>query len=128
MGARIWWTAACLAGLLAVAGGAFGAHGLKDAVTPERLVTWHTGTEYLAYHALALLSLAWLSQLKPGRDVDAAGVALLGGMVVFSGSLWALVLLDQPVLGAITPLGGVSFLVGWALAARAGWRRLGPRP
>ena len=128
MGARIWWTAACTAGLVAVAGGAFGAHGLEDVVTPKRLETWRVGTEYLAYHALALMSLSCLSMRAPGRDVDAAGIAFLAGMLVFTGSLWALVLLDLPILGAITPFGGVAFMVGWALAARAGWRRLGPQP
>jgi len=128
MSARVWWTAGCMVGLIAVAGGAFGAHGLREAVAPSRLATWNTGAEYAMYHAFALLSLAWLGARKPGTDVTAAGIALLMGIVLFTGSLWALVLLDLPVLGAITPLGGTSFLVGWLLAARAGWRRLGPQP
>ncbi len=80
------------------------------------------------YHAVALLSVGWLSAQKPGRDVDLAGALLAAGVALFTGSLWLLVLLDLPVLGAITPLGGTAFLAGWLLCARAGWRRLGPQP
>lgn len=128
MGTRLWWMSGCVAGFVAVAGGAFGAHGLKAMVTAERLATWNTGADYLGLHALLLLAIALLAHRAPGRDADAAGGAILLGMLVFTGSLWALVLLDLPILGAITPLGGVAFLVGWGLSARAGWRRLGPRP
>lgn len=128
MAPRIWWIAGCLIGLMAVAGGAFGAHGLRDSVTAARLETWNTGAEYAMYHAIALLSVGWLGAQKSGWDVDLAGAMLATGVGLFTGSLWLLVLLDVPALGAITPLGGTALLVGWLLCARAGWRRLGPRP
>lgn len=103
--------ALCL--LLTVALGAFGAHGLGDlfAVQPLRKDTWETAVLYQAIHGLALL---WCS----GREdpwIQRASLCFAGGVVVFSGSLYLLVLTNTPWLGAITPLGGISFLVGWVL-------------
>lgn len=95
-------------GALAVAAGAFGAHALRDAVTPERLATWQTGASYHLVHAVVLLVLA--SRPAPRRLPFAL---LATGVVLFSGSLYALVLLDAPRLGMITPLGGVAFIAGW---------------
>ena len=119
---RRWVAAAAVMGGLAVALGAFGAHGLKSRVEPELLVTFETGVRYQFYHALALLALA----LGPApfwkrRPVHAAAWLWTGGIAVFSGSLYLLVLTGQRWLGAITPIGGVSLILGWAallLAAR----------
>lgn len=95
-------------GALAVALGAFGAHALRDHVTAERLVTWSTATHYHLVHAVVLLVLASLP--APRRLTF---TLITAGIVLFSGSLYALVLLDLPILGAVTPLGGVAFISGW---------------
>jgi uncharacterized membrane protein YgdD (TMEM256/DUF423 family) len=112
---------------LAVALGAFGAHGLKGRVAagllaPERLETWHTAAQYQMWHALALLALAVAMRqgLVPARAWVPAG--LLAGTVLFSGSLYALVLTGVGALGAITPLGGATWLATWAAVAGAAWR------
>ena len=107
-----WFRVGLLSLALAVALGAFGAHGLQSLVNEARLETWHTAVRYQAWISLALVAIAsW-------RGDIAAPVfwCLLLGMVVFSGSLYALVLLDFPRLGAITPLGGVLLIsgLGWA--------------
>ena len=116
-------TLAALSGAVAVAAGAFGAHGLRDAVTPERLDVWKTGAAYGLAHALAGLFAAQM-----GREsvwARRAGTLFLVGTLLFSGSLYALVLfgaagLDAGWLGAVTPLGGVAFIAGWtALAVSA---------
>lgn len=109
-----------LAGL-AVAIGAFGAHGLRATLTPQDLATFETGVRYHMYHALALLAVAWVSDRWPGSAVTASGWSFVIGILVFSGSLYVLVLTQQRWLGAVTPLGGVAFLVGWILL---GWAAL----
>ncbi len=96
--------------LLAVALGAFGAHALKEVITPERLQTFETGVRYQMYHALALLVMSVL----PLKNYRAAWLLLIGTLI-FSGSLYLLVLTNISVFGAITPLGGVVQLSGWAL-------------
>lgn len=102
---------------LAVALGAFGAHGLSGRVTPERLETFKTGVLYHMVHALALLVVSWVATQWPSGAVHAAGYAFLAGLVLFSGSLYVLVLTDTAWLGAVTPFGGVAFLIGWGLLA-----------
>lgn len=109
---------AVLAGL-AVAAGAFGAHGLEGRVSPERLSTFRTGVQYQMYHALALLFVGWASAQGWGPAVTGAGFCFVGGIVLFSGTLYLLVLTDTSWLGAITPIGGAAFLVGWGLLAWA---------
>jgi uncharacterized membrane protein YgdD (TMEM256/DUF423 family) len=111
----------------AVALGAFGAHGLKARVAagllaPERLETWHTAAQYQMGHALALLAVAVAMRqgLLPARLWPAVG--LLAGTVLFSGSLYALVLTGVGALGAITPLGGATWLATWAALAATAWR------
>jgi uncharacterized membrane protein YgdD (TMEM256/DUF423 family) len=96
--------------LLAVALGAFGAHSLREIVSPERLQTFETGVRYQMYHALALLIMSAL----PLKNYRAAWFILVG-TVIFSGSLYVLVLSNVGIFGAITPMGGVLQLVGWAL-------------
>ena len=114
---------ALLAGL-AVALGAFGAHGLRARVTPDLLAVFETGVRYQMYHALALLglSLAWTRWST--SHLTAAGYLFLAGIVLFSGSLYLLTLTGTRWWGAVTPLGGLAFLAGWALllTARVGER------
>lgn len=108
-----------LAGFIGVALGAFGAHGLRARISPEMLAVFETGVRYQMYHALALLALGALAPTLAARLTTVAGWSFTAGILLFSGSLYALALSDVRVLGAITPLGGVAFLVGWACFAYA---------
>jgi len=111
-------TAAVL-GVLAVTLGAFGAHGLKKIVPPETLGTFETGVRYQFYHTLALLAIAILFEKFPLRSIRYAGICFITGIVLFSGSLYLLTLLQATNtvglrgIGAITPIGGVFFIAGW---------------
>ena len=114
------WAAGIL--LVAVALGAFGAHGLKARVTPEALGQWKTGVEYQFYHGLGLLLIASLGQLIPPHVVRMVRGLFIGGILCFCGSLYLLSTRDvmgsdglTPVLGPITPLGGLLFIAGWAV-------------
>lgn len=107
----MWWKVAGLLGALGVALGAFGAHGLKGIVEdPHLLEVWETGARYHLIHAVALLGVA----AHPSRPRN-AGIAFVVGTILFSGSLYLMTLTGVRWLGAITPLGGVSFIVGWCL-------------
>ncbi len=108
--------------LLAVAMGAFGAHALKDVLSAEMKVVFETGIRYQAYHSLGLFAAAALLERYGSRYALAAAVCFLIGIVLFSGSLYALSLSGIRKLGAITPLGGTAFLIGWALLALAPYR------
>ena len=108
-----------LMGGVGVALGAFGAHGLRGRLSPEMLEVFETGVRYHMYHALALMATAVLLPRIDGRAVLIAGWSFTAGIVLFSGSLYALALTGVTVLGAITPLGGVAFLVGWISLAVA---------
>lgn len=119
---RLFFALGSLAAFLAVALGAFGAHGLKSRLAPEMLAIFDVGVRYQVYHALALLAVAWAAARWPGPWVQAAGWLFLAGIVIFSGSLYALSLTGVRWLGAITPLGGVAFLAGWACLAWGAWR------
>jgi uncharacterized membrane protein YgdD (TMEM256/DUF423 family) len=81
------------------------------------LAVWETGARYMMYHGLALLFVAWLADRHPGRAVSIAGWGFLIGVFLFSGSLFVLALTGERRLGAITPLGGLAFLIGWAALA-----------
>lgn len=108
---------------LAVALGAFGAHGLKDTLSEDMLEVYETGVRYHMYHALALMLVALLAdRIGDTKLVRVGARLLLIGIVLFSGSLYALALSDVSILGAITPLGGVAFLVGWGYIAAAALR------
>lgn len=99
---------------LAVGLGAFGAHSLRQAVTPARLEVWGTATDYQLGHALGLILVGLVLHIRPRRTaLRFAAWSLALGTVVFSGSLYALVLANQPWLGAITPIGGVALILGW---------------
>jgi len=110
---------AALLGALAVTLGAFGAHGLKTMVPPETVSTFETGVRYQFYHTFALLVIAILFEKFPHRNIRYAGVCFITGIVLFSGSLYALTLLQATNtvglrgIGAITPIGGVFFIAGW---------------
>jgi uncharacterized membrane protein YgdD (TMEM256/DUF423 family) len=123
---RIWLVLAGVSGFLAVALGAFGAHGLKAKLGPlpdgaQRLEWWHTASSYQGLHALALVAAAFLAQQGATAAARAAGVGFSLGTLVFCGSLYTMTLTGVRWLGAITPLGGVGFLVGWAALAIGAW-------
>lgn len=121
---RAFATGAVLAGL-GVAFGAFAAHALKAHLSPQLLTTFETGVRYQMYHGLGLLALAWAISHWPERRLVTAAWLLLVGIVLFSGSLYLLVLTEARWLGAITPIGGVALIAGWVLAA---WRVLRQPP
>lgn len=104
---------------LAVAAGAFGAHALRARVDAAALATFETAARYQMYHALALLVVGGLAERRDGPWLGRAAVLFVVGVLLFSGSLYALVLFGLPMLGAVTPLGGVAFLAGWGCLARA---------
>lgn len=105
--------------MLAVILGAFGAHGLKSRLTTEQLAWWHTGVEYHAYHALGLLliGLLLIPHAPALAGVRYSGWLLQAGILVFSGSLYAMALGAPRWFGAITPIGGLAFIAGWGLLA-----------
>jgi uncharacterized membrane protein YgdD (TMEM256/DUF423 family) len=111
-----------LAGLLGVGFGAFGAHALRGRLSPEMLAVFETGVRYQMYHALALLLTSALAARTTGWLVTAAGWSFTAGIVLFSGSLYALALTGVTILGAVTPIGGVAFLLGWGLLLVVGIR------
>ncbi len=110
---------AAILGALAVALGAFGAHALKKMVPPETVTTFETGVRYQFYHVFALLAVAILFGNFPGKNLQYAGMCFIIGIILFSGSLYALTALQATKtvglrgIGAITPIGGVFFIVGW---------------
>lgn len=109
-------------GFTGVALGAFAAHGLKDRLSSDYLAVFHTGVMYQLVHTLALLAVALLAVQLPGRLVGYAGIAFIVGILLFSGSLYALTLTGVSKLGIITPFGGLAFLVGWFCLGLAAWR------
>jgi uncharacterized membrane protein YgdD (TMEM256/DUF423 family) len=107
---------------LCVAIGAFGAHGLKEKLSPDMLAVYQTAVQYHFYHALGLVAVGLvLLHFPSSRSVTLSGWMMLAGIVLFSGSLYALSLTGMRWLGAITPIGGVAFLLGWALLAYGAW-------
>jgi uncharacterized membrane protein YgdD (TMEM256/DUF423 family) len=116
---RTYATAGAVSGFVAVAAGAFGAHALRDRLSPEMLQVFETGARYQMYHALALLFVASVYGVPPRPAAMWAGRLFLSGTVLFSGSLYALALTGISSLGAVTPLGGVAFLAGWICLAFA---------
>ena len=113
---RIFLACGAIAGFLAVGFGAFGAHALQSHLSADRLNIFKTGVQYQAIHALALLFIALLMEKRASRSLLTwIGGLFTFGIVIFSGSLYALALSDKRILGAVTPLGGLCFLAGWAL-------------
>ncbi len=118
-----WLLIASIAGATGVMAGAFGAHGLKDKVSTEMLAIFETGARYQLLHALALLGIAALSSTWNNRTLNLAGWAFTLGILIFSGSLYLLVLTSARWWGAVTPIGGVALIVGWVILGVAGMRR-----
>ena len=109
---------AAVLGFLGVAIGAFGAHGLRGRLSAELLAVFEIGVRYQMYHVLALLFVATaIGHRGPATLLVTAGYAFIAGIVIFSGSLYALALTGTTLFGAITPIGGLGFLIGWACLA-----------
>ncbi|WP_462322160.1 DUF423 domain-containing protein [Halochromatium sp.] len=127
---RLLATTGALFGVGAVSLGAFGAHALEGTISAERAEVWTTAAHYLGWHGTSLLALAallWSDRLPAAarRLLGLSGLLLLGGTLIFSGSLFILVLSDLGAFGAITPIGGLLLIAGWAVAA-AGALKLKP--
>ncbi len=102
-----------LMGAIAVATGAFGAHGLANRVDARMIEVWETAARYQMYHALAMFAVAWLVTQTQATSATVAGWSFFAGTLIFSGSLYILVLSGVKWLGAITPIGGTIMIVGW---------------
>lgn len=111
-----------LSGGIAVAAGAFGAHALADKLPADRLAVFETAARYQMYHALALLAISCRPASVQSRRLVVAGVLFVVGTVLFSGSLYALALTGIRGFGAVTPVGGVSWLAAWAMLVVAAAR------
>ena len=120
MPARLTLFAAAIAMAFAVALGAFGAHALKARLAADALAVWQTAVQYHAWHALGLLGIGlWQRQAPESCAMRVAALLLAAGIVLFSGSLYALVLTGARGLGAVTPFGGIAFIAGWLALAKA---------
>jgi len=123
MAKTILMTASALLAL-AVALGAFGAHGLKSQLSSDMLQPFKTGVDYHFYHALGLLLIGILAVSFPSDLIKWSAILLTAGIVLFSGSLYALAISGIKWLGAITPFGGISFIAGWVLLFLAVWKKV----
>lgn len=123
---RLSFGVGALSAFVGVAAGAFGAHGLKVRVSPDQLAVFETAVRYQLVHALALLAVAWAVSRFPGRATMLAALLFISGTVLFSGSLYLMVLTGVRGLGVITPVGGVALLGGWACLAWAALRPPAP--
>ncbi|WP_438951861.1 DUF423 domain-containing protein [Porticoccus sp.] len=110
---------AAISGFLAVALGAFGAHGLRGSVSPEMLAVWQTAVLYQMFHALALLILVVAAIGQPLRLLAVAGWLMVIGTLLFSGSLYALVITGLTAFGMVTPVGGLLFMASWVVLSFA---------
>jgi uncharacterized membrane protein YgdD (TMEM256/DUF423 family) len=119
---RLFFAIGSLSAFLGVALGAFGAHALKARLDADMLGTFETGVRYQMYHAFALLAVGWAYTRWPGTMLTASGWLFVGGMVLFSGSLYVLSLTGMRWLGAVTPIGGLALLAGWLCLAWGVWR------
>ena len=121
---RIFLFLGSLSGLLAVAAGAFGAHALRQRLPSDMLSIFETGARYQMYHALALLAVALAASIRESPAIHLAGWCFVAGTVLFSGSLYLLAFTETRIIGAITPLGGIAFLLGWLSLAWTAWRQV----
>ena len=120
---RLFFLVGSLFGCLGVVLGAFGAHTLKGQLSADQLIIFEVGVRYQMYHAFALLAAGWAHSKWPGVVLITSGWLFIAGTVLFSGSLYALSLSGAKWLGAITPLGGLAFVIGWLFMAWSAWRR-----
>jgi len=119
---RLFVVIGSVSAFLAVALGAFAAHALKEKLPSDLFAIWEVGVRYHLYHALALFAVAWVTQQWPAANAAPAGWLFVAGTVIFSGSLYALSLSGLRMLGAVTPVGGLCFLAGWAWLAWSVWK------
>ncbi|MDP7518264.1 MAG: DUF423 domain-containing protein [Arenicellales bacterium] len=117
-----WFAIGAIAAAIGVMLGAFGAHALKPRVAEDLLSIFEIGVRYHMYHALALLAVAWAAGRWPGNWVNASGWLFVIGILIFSGSLYLMALSGARWLGAITPIGGLCFILGWIALAMAALR------
>jgi uncharacterized membrane protein YgdD (TMEM256/DUF423 family) len=116
---------AAISGVIVVALGAFGAHSLKAVLSPEQLQTFETGVRYQFYHTLALLFVGLLMNTYPSKTLNMAGGSFLAGIICFSGSLYLLAtrsllgIENLTLLGPVTPIGGLLFIIGWVFVILA---------
>jgi uncharacterized membrane protein YgdD (TMEM256/DUF423 family) len=115
--ANIWLSAAAVSGFLSVSIGAFGAHGLKTILDPYGRDIFETAVQYQMFHTLGLLAVGMLQATYPKQRFQLAGWGFLIGMVLFCGSLYIMAVSGIKWLGAVTPLGGTAFLLGWGVLA-----------
>ncbi|HUG59214.1 MAG TPA: DUF423 domain-containing protein [Candidimonas sp.] len=108
--------------LVGVGAGAFGAHGLRRIISPDLLSVWQTAVLYQLIHGLGMLAIAALGAKFGSSLLSNAGLMMFAGIVIFSGSLYVLALTGTKWLGAITPIGGLAFIVAWAMVALAAYR------
>jgi uncharacterized membrane protein YgdD (TMEM256/DUF423 family) len=118
---RLFFAYGALFAGLSVASGAFGAHALRERLSPEMLAVFETGSRYEMYHALGLMAVAWAVGRWPGSMAVTAGWCFIAGILLFSGSLHVLAVTGIRWLGAITPIGGLAFLLGWGLLLWTAW-------
>lgn len=111
---KLFFIAGAVSAFIGVAAGAFGAHALKSRLGADLMAVFEVGVRYQMYHAFALIATAWAMSRWPGSAASTAGVLFIIGTVLFSGSLYLLSLTGVRWLGAITPLGGLAWLVAWA--------------
>ena len=119
---RVFVAYAAILGATGVMAGAFGAHALRERLDEDLLRVWNTASEYQLVHAVALLGVAWVASRAPGPAATLSGWAMTVGVLVFSCALYTLALTGVRWLGAIAPIGGVAFIVGWIALAFAAWR------
>ena len=119
---RVFFAIGAVTALIGVAAGAFGAHGLKNRLDPEMLSVFEVAVRYQMYHAFGLIAVAWAYTRWPVAAVTASGWLFIAGTLLFSGSLYVMSLTGLRWLGAITPLGGLAFLLGWACLTWGAWR------
>lgn len=120
---RLFFAVGCVSALVAVALGAFGAHGLRGRLVPDMLMSFEIGVRYQMYHALGLLAVGLALSRWPSSAVALAGWLFIAGTVVFCGTLYLLAVSGQRWLGAVTPVGGAAFIAGWLVLAWAVWAR-----
>jgi len=119
---NLWLAIAAINGFLAVAAGAFGAHGLQGRLDPHALQLFETGARYQMYHALAMGLAAFAARGAATMYAQTAAGFFLAGIVLFSGSLYLLALTGNKALGIVTPFGGLAFLIGWSALALAAFK------
>ncbi|HWP81029.1 MAG TPA: DUF423 domain-containing protein [Bacteroidota bacterium] len=115
----------CLFAFLSVLLGAFGEHTLREIISPRELDIWETAVRYMMYHAFALFIVGWAAQRYVVAHFRWAGWSFIIGIVLFSGSLFALVVSGERWLGAVTPFGGSAFLFGWGFLVAGFWKSRG---